>query len=310
MNKVLPKQKNLPAGEAPCALCPRACGALWEQGLLGCCHSGTLPRVVRAAPHFYEEPALSGTKGSGTVFFSGCGLGCVFCQNRAISQSGATGREHDTASLAGVFLGLQAQGVHNLNLVTATHHRPAVLQALRLAKEQGLCLPVVWSTGGYEAPGAAAALAGEVDIHLADLKFRDPELSGALAGAPDYFSHASRYITEAVALTGQPRLDEDGLLQSGVVVRVLVLPGHSGDAIDILRWLAATLPKGGFLLSLMCQYTPPTAPGPPLPGALGRRLSTYEYQKVADAAVELGLTQGWLQDRASATEAYLPSFQL
>lgn len=290
---------------AACTLCPRRCGARRGQAP-GRCGAGPLPRVNLAAPHFHEEPAISGSRGSGAVFFTGCALGCRFCQNHAISRGQAPGEEMDEAALAGVFLRLQGQGVHNLNLVTASHHRPVVLAALRRARAEGLALPAVWNTGGYENPDAAEALAEDIQIHLADLKFFSPGLSAFLADAPDYFAHASRYLRAACALCGPPRLGGDGLLQSGVVVRLLVLPGQSEDALCLLRWMAEALPPGGFLLSLMSQYTPPSGLG--LPKPLDRRLASYECRKVQREALALGLCEGWFQGRVSASEAYLPGF--
>ena len=275
---------------------------------------GLDPVVARAALHHWEEPCISGTKGSGAVFFAGCPLGCVFCQNHAISRGGLDHRDtggvrrpHSVYQLADVFLGLQAQGVHNLNLVTATQYLPGVRAALALARAGGLCLPCVWNTGGYETPQTVHALRGDVDIWLFDLKYHAPALSTQLADAPDYFEVASRALQAVCTQTGPPVFGGDGLLRSGVIVRLLVLPGHRDDAIRLLEYLAGHLPKDGFLLSLMRQYTPPQ--GVALPPPLDRKLSSYEYNQVLDAAVRLGLQNGWAQDKASASGAYLPPFE-
>ncbi len=289
-----------------CFLCPRHCGKPRDTAR-GFCGAGILPRVNLAAPHFNEEPAISGSRGSGTVFFTGCGLGCLFCQNHAISRGLAPGRELDEEGLARTFLQLQSQGVHNLNLVTATHHRPAVQSALHLARRRGLRLPAIWNTGGYENASAAECLAPDIQIHLADLKFFSPALSQKLAAAPDYFMRASAYLQAACRVCGPPRFDADGLLQSGVMVRLLVLPGQRADAGALLRWMAENLPQNGFLLSLMCQYTPPA--GLALPKPLNRRLASFEYRQVQEEALALGFTNGWFQGRESATEAYLPPFK-
>ncbi len=287
----------------PCTQCPRKCGAVRSKGP-GRCHVGGVPLVASAAPHFYEEPCISGEKGSGAVFFAGCPLGCVFCQNHKISRGNA-GRGMNTEELAQLFLRLQGEGVHNLNLVSATQFRLPVMQAVRAAKGAGLAVPVVWNTGGYENAGVAAELAWEVDVFLTDIKFFDSNLSGRLAGAADYFERALGFAKEACAAVGPPVYD-GGLLQKGVILRVLVLPGHAEDAVEILRHAAALLPRGSFLLSLMRQYTPPDVPD--LPKELRRPLSTYEYEKVCGAARKLGLTDGYLQSKESVGEQYVPDF--
>ncbi|MDL2214041.1 radical SAM protein [Clostridia bacterium OttesenSCG-928-O13] len=292
--------------EGLCRLCPRNCG-VDRSRTLGRCDQPWLPRVAYAGPHHWEEPCISGTAGSGTVFFAGCGLGCVFCQNHAISRGGG-GVAHTVEELADCFLRLQGQGVHNLNLVTASHFRPAVLAALGLARQKGLALPVVWNTGGYESLDAVEQLANEADIWLFDVKFYSPEVAGQLCGAPDYFARASAAAQRACALAGPPVLDGEGLLRRGVVLRLLVLPGYHKDAMDIVSWAAGALPPGGFLLSLMRQYTPPA--GVDLPKSLGRRLSSYEYKAVLNHALALGVNAGYTQEKESATEDYVPPFIL
>ncbi len=290
-----------------CALCPFACGCDRTGGIVGRCGQTAAVRVARAAPHFWEEPCISGTRGSGCVFFSGCGLRCCFCQNATVSHGGF-GQTLSTDGLTDLFLSLAAGGVHNLNLVTATHFRPAVQQALADARARGLSLPVVWNTGGYETTETIDALASDVDIWLFDLKFYDPGLAAALCGAPDYFSVASAALLRALEHCGPPVFDDDGLLRRGLILRLLVLPGHRGDAVQILRWVADHLPRDGFLLSLMRQYTPPKDP---LPRAgLNRPLTDYEYRRVADVALALGFENGFFQDRGCAEPGYTPPFDL
>lgn len=292
----------------PCALCPRRCGAL-RSTHLGRCGGGSQPVVARAALHHWEEPCISGTRGSGTVFFSGCGLGCVFCQNHQISRvhnDALAGKAMDTTTLADTYLSLQRQGAHNLNLVTATHYRPWVQQALAAARTKGFALPVVWNSSGYETEESMRALAPDVQIWLLDLKFHSSILSAQYANAPDYFEYASRAATLACTLAGPPRFDDVGLLQSGVVLRLPVLSGHRDDAKQLLAWMADTLPPGGFLLSLLRQYTPPA--GLCLPSPLHRRLSSFEYRDVADTALRLGLEDGYTQQAGSATQAFVPPF--
>ena len=284
-----------------CILCPRQCGVDRTERV-GYCGSGSLPKVARAAKHHWEEPCISGTEGSGTVFFSGCTLGCVFCQNREIS-CGGTGREVTVEHLADIFKRLEGQGVHNLNLVTPTHFTPQILQALELAKPT---VPVVMNCGGYERVETLRQWDGKVQVYLPDLKYFSPELSARYSAAPDYFAVASKAIMEMHRQ--QPQLVWEGdLLKSGLIIRHLVLPGCMKDSLQILDFLDNHLPKDSFLLSLMSQYTP-TENCKQFP-EINRRVTTYEYRKVADRAAELGFS-GFAQDRRSAKEEYTPPFNL
>ena len=284
-----------------CILCPRLCGVDRTERV-GYCGSGSLPKVARAAKHHWEEPCISGTEGSGTVFFSGCTLGCVFCQNREISRGG-TGREVTVEHLADIFKRLEGQGVHNLNLVTPTHFTPQILQALELANPT---VPVVMNCGGYERVETLRQWEGKVQVYLPDLKYFSPELSAKYSAAPDYFAVASKAIMEMHRQ--QPQLVWEGdLLKSGLIIRHLVLPGCMKDSLQILDFLDNHLPKDSFLLSLMSQYTP-TENCKQFP-EINRRVTTYEYRKVADRAAELGFS-GFAQDRRSAKEEYTPPFNL
>lgn len=293
-------------GFARCTLCPRQCGADRTRGA-GLCGAGSVPMVARAASHAWEEPCISGTRGSGTVFFSGCGLHCRICQNIEISAGGA-GKALPPDALAEVFLCLSRKGVHNINLVTPTPWWPLLREAVKAARERGLSLPIVWNTSGYETLDAVAALRDAVDIWLTDLKFCDSALSEMIAGAPDYFDVATKAIAEMIRQSGPSVFDAEGLLLRGTVIRLLVLPGYRKDAIKILEWIAEKLPRDGFLLSLMSQYTP-TAKARELPH-LGRRLCSLEYSEVVDTAIALGLTRGYMQERSSAKEEYVPPFDL
>lgn len=284
-----------------CILCPRLCGVDRTERV-GYCGSGSLPKVARAAKHHWEEPCISGTEGSGTVFFSGCTLGCVFCQNREISRGG-TGREVTVEHLADIFKRLEGQGVHNLNLVTPTHFTPQILQALELANPT---VPVVMNCGGYERVETLRQWEGKVQVYLPDLKYFSTELSAKYSAAPDYFAVASKAIMEMHRQ--QPQLVWEGdLLKSGLIIRHLVLPGCMKDSLQILDFLDKHLPKDSFLLSLMSQYTP-TENCKQFP-EINRRVTTYEYRKVADRAAELGFS-GFAQDRRSAKEEYTPPFNL
>ncbi len=289
-----------------CELCPRRCGADRTTGAHGPCGGGAQVRAARAALHFWEEPCISGTHGSGTVFFSGCSLGCCYCQNFRISAENF-GKELSVHQLAAIFLRLQTQGAHNINLVTATHYAPWVTAALDEARAQGLRLPVVYNTGGYETVETVRALAPYVDVWLTDMKYVSATLSGTYSAAPDYFEVAAPALRQMLAQAGPPVLDHNGLMQRGVIVRHLALPGAVEDSKAVLRFLAG-LGAENFLFSAMSQYTPFYKASQYKP--LRRRISTYEYRTVVNEAVRLGLTHGYMQEKSSAKEEYTPPFDL
>ena len=295
-----------------CTLCPRACGADRAAGQRGFCGADDTLRVARAALHHWEEPCLSGdpdaATGSGTVFFCGCTLRCCYCQNFPISQ-GSVGKEITPERLAGIFLGLQNGGAKNLNLVTASQYLPWVTAALDIARAQGLALPVVYNTGGYETVEAVKALAGYVDIWLADYKYADSALAAELSAARDYPAVADAALRQMLVQTGVPVYDADGYLRKGVIVRHLALPGHTDDSFAVLALLARIRDEEGvpFIPSLMSQFTPFYKAAE---HHLGRRITTYEYRKVIDEAVRLGLTDGYMQEKSSAREEYTPPFDL
>lgn len=283
-----------------CDLCPRRCHALrTPQRGEGFCGMGLLPMVARAAAHMWEEPCISGTRGSGTVFFSGCPLGCVFCQNESISHQ-PLGRRMDARALSELFQRVEALGVHNLNLVSPTHFAPVILEALALKRPS---IPVVWNTSGYETPERVREAAGLVDVFLPDLKYYSEKTARELAGAPDYFETAMAAIQAMCEATGAPVYDGEGLMRRGTLVRHLILPMRTSESIAILDAIAQRLPKGT-PVSLMRQYTPMN--GVNLPG-LDRRLTAREYARVRDHMLALGL-EGYLQSRESADCAYTPAF--
>jgi putative pyruvate formate lyase activating enzyme len=291
--------------ENACRLCPRMCG-VDRRVDTGCCGCGPNVKLARAALHMWEEPCISGRRGSGTVFFSGCNLRCVYCQNRDISRGGV-GKEVSERRLAEIFLELQQQGAHNINLVTATPYAHAVRRALNIARPT-LNIPVVYNCGGYERVETIRALAGYVDVYLPDLKYMSGGLAQRYSGAADYFDAAAAAIAEMIAQTGGLRYDGDGMMMRGVIVRHLVLPGAHSDSIAILRWMSENLPKERYLLSLMSQYTPPAdLAGFP---ELQRRVTSLEYDRVVREALRLGLTNGYMQRRDSAEAAYIPPFDL
>ena len=285
-----------------CTLCPRLCHA--ERGPEtgeGFCRMGMLPVVARVAPHLWEEPCISGTRGSGTVFFSGCPLGCAYCQNHEISH-GLRGRRMSMEELARRIGALEAQGVHNISFVTGTHFVPAILEALSAAKPQ---VPVVWNSGGYERVETLRALEGKVQIYLPDLKHVSPRLGNVLCGAPDYFEAASTAILEMLRQTGEPVYDEQGIMRRGTIIRHLVLPGCTGDSLRVLDWIAKNTPTGT-PVSVMRQYTP--IPQCTVRG-MDRRVTEEEYERVADHALALGLN-ALTQEAEAAQESYNPDFDL
>ena len=285
-----------------CTLCPRLCNAERnEEYGKGFCRMGTMAVVARAAPHLWEEPCISGTRGSGTVFFSGCPLGCAYCQNHSISHE-RQGRRVTDAELADLIRALEGKGVHNISFVTGTHFVPAILNALRLYRPS---VPVVWNTGGYETVDTLRLLEGRVQIYLPDLKHVSPRLGQVLCGAPDYFDHASQAILEMLRQTGAPEYDENGVMRRGTVIRHLVLPGCTGDSLRVLDWIAEHAPEGTSV-SIMRQYTP--IPQCTVRG-MNRRVTDAEYDRVTAHALALGLN-ALIQEKEAAQEAYIPDFDM
>ena len=304
----MPKTISVAVPEA-CTLCPRQCKADRAAGQTGFCGAGRTLKAARAALHFWEEPCISGTRGSGTVFFSGCTLKCCFCQNYPISAEGL-GKEITVERLAEIFLDLQAQGAHNINLVTPGQWRPWIIAALDLARAQGLHLPIVCNTGGYETVESVHAWRGFIDIWLADLKYVSPALSAELSAAPDYFAQARPAIEAMMAQAGHPVFDSEGILQRGVILRHLALPGHVDDSFAVLEQMAAWNKADPGVLP--AQRDEPVHPRSirRQTTASGRRITTYEYRRVVNYAMDLGLSSGYMQQKSSAKEEYTPSFDL
>lgn len=287
-----------------CRLCPRKCGAD-RQAALGFCGISSSPRLARAGLHNWEEPCISGTRGSGTVFFSGCNLRCVFCQNKKISL-GCFGKEVSTDRLSEIFLELCAQGAHNINLVTPTPHVPQIKAAIDAVRGK-VNIPFIYNTGGYELAETIESLRGYIGIFLTDMKYFSPELSLKYSRARDYYESALPALRQMLMQTGKPVLDENGIMQSGVIVRHLVLPNCRKDSIRLLRELADEFSPNSFILSLMSQYTPYEAL-PEFP-ELNRKITTFEYNSVLDEAIRLGF-RGYMQDRSGAKTEYTPDFDL
>jgi len=292
---------------SPCFLCPRACGARRSEGDKGVCGAGDRIKVARLALHAWEEPCISGTRGSGAVFFSGCNLRCIYCQNAQISWEGF-GTEMTPVELAAGLLRLQEAGAHNINLVTAAPYVPLVVEALDRARAEGLRLPVVYNTSAYEKVETLQLLAGYVDVYLPDLKYATPEVAGRLSGAPDYFPVAAAAIQEMLRqVGGEPVFDTAGLIRRGLIVRHLVLPGHLPETHRVLSWIKDNLPHS-VPVSLMAQYLPyhRARRFPPL----NRRLTADEYNLALAAFFDLGLENGWAQELSAAAAAFIPPFDL
>lgn len=284
-----------------CRLCARLCGVNREAGEVGFCGMGSIPYVARAALHRWEEPIISGERGSGTIFFSGCSLGCVFCQNTEISR-GVSGLPVSAERIAQMMLGLEGQGAHNINFVTPTHFIPSVRDAIICARTSGLSVPIVYNTGSYDTKEALRTLDGLVDIYLPDFKYYSERTAQAYSLASDYPSVAKDAVAEMVAQRGAPIVD-GGIMKSGVVVRVLLLPSHVAEAKLTVKYLLDTY-GDSIYISLMNQYTPMTGMNPPL----NRTVTHAEYRELVDYAAEKGLKNGFVQEWGTAKESFIPPF--
>lgn len=290
-----------------CTLCPRNCSVDRENGERGICGQTNEVKVARAALHFWEEPCISGAEGSGAVFFSGCSLHCVFCQNEEIAN-GTVGKVITIERSAEIFLELQEKGANNINLVTPGQFVPQIKKALTLAREKGLNLPIVYNTSSYESLDVIKSLDGFVDIYLPDFKYMDSELSAKYSHAPDYAKVAKEVIAEMVRQTGKPVFennDDEGLLKKGTIVRHLMLPGCMKDSKAVVRYLYETY-GNDIYISIMSQFTPlPNVGNYP---ELNRKVTEDEYEELVDYAIELGLEQGFIQEGDVAEESFIPSF--
>ncbi len=289
-----------------CTLCPRACGVNRFAEETGVCGMSAKLVCARAALHFWEEPCISGQTGSGTVFFNGCNLRCIYCQNYGISR-GQGGKELSPGALCEVFLSLQAQGAANINLVTPTHFVPHLLYAIPRAREQGLTIPIVYNCGGYESVQTLAMLDGLIDVYLPDFKYIDPALALSCSGAQDYPSVAKKSLREMMRQVGAPLFDQDGMMKRGVIVRHLVLPGRAEDAVSLIRDLFDTY-GNRLIFSVMNQYTPPSARA--LPPPLDRPLSEEEYGTVLRAMEQMGIVRAMVQQGGTVSESFIPQFDL
>ncbi|MBP5160189.1 MAG: radical SAM protein [Lachnospiraceae bacterium] len=295
--------------QGACHLCPRECGADRSKGERGYCGAGEEPIVARAALHMWEEPCISGSRGSGAVFFSGCQLRCVSCQNHDIALMRG-GTKISTRRLADIFLELEEQGAHNINLVTPTHFIHSIKEALVLAKSEGLGIPIVFNTGGYDKAGTLRELDGLVDIYLPDMKYHGREAAKRYSNAPDYFEVAARALQEMVRQTEGLLFEddgsEDGLMKRGVIVRHLLLPGGLEDSKAVVRYLYETY-GDRIYMSLLNQYTPMPQVRDRFP-ELERTVSEEEYDELVDYAIELGVTNCFIQEGEAISESFIPQF--
>lgn len=286
-----------------CRICPRACGADRTAGIRGRCGADATIWVARAALHQWEEPPVSGERGSGAVFFTHCALGCVFCQNRQISRREDIGKPVTITRLAEIFLELECQRAHNINLVTGSHYAPQIEAALRLARAQGLSLPVLWNSSGYETVSTLQRLDGLIDIYLPDYKYYSSYYAGRYSHAADYPETARDAIAEMVRQVGAPVYGRDGMLKKGVIIRHLMLPGLGGDTAQVLRSIAEHW-GDRVLVSLMRQYTPFGMKAYP---EIDRKITDGEYAEAVEWMQSLGLT-GFIQERESIRESFIPAF--
>ncbi len=289
-----------------CEICPRRCRVDRTAGESGLCGVPMAPRLARAGLHAWEEPCLSGTRGSGTIFFSGCSLGCVFCQNRAIA-GGEIGAEVSIDRLVEIFLELEARGAHNINLVTPTHYAPLLPEVIPRARARGLRVPIVYNSGGYERTETLRLLSGLIDVYLPDFKYADPALAERYAGAPDYPEVARAALSEMIAQCGTPTLDADGMMTRGVIVRHLMLPGAYRNSHDVVRYLAGYRDK--IYISLMNQYTPMPGVGASFP-ELFEPVRERDYRRLVAYAVRLGIKQAYVQEGGTVGESFIPDFDL
>lgn len=296
-----------------CKLCPKSCGAKREAGQRGYCGESGTVRAARAALHMWEEPCISGTRGSGTIFFSGCTLRCVYCQNRGIAE-GRVGKEISVDRLADIMLELQDKGANNINLVTPTHFAPQIAKAIITARGGGLVIPTVYNTSAYETPETIAMLDGLADVYLPDMKYFSPKRAGKYSNAPDYPEAAKAALAEMVRQTGTAVFSdgngavEEGIMMRGVIVRHLLLPGGLEDSKAVIRYLYETYGDAVYI-SIMNQYTPMPEISAKFP-ELARKVTDEEYDSLVDYAVSLGIENGFIQEGETALESFIPDFDM
>ena len=287
-----------------CRLCPRNCGVNRLDGEIGYCRAGKEIKIARASLHQWEEPCISGTRGSGTVFFSNCSLNCVFCQNHSISQEGI-GNNVSIERLSHIFLDLQAQGAHNINLVTPTHYVCLIIDAIKLAKQKGLILPILYNSSGYENLETLKLLKGYIDVYLPDIKYFHDKYALRYSGAKDYFYYARRAVNEMFDQVGQVKFDSNGIIQKGVLIRHLLLPGLLFDSKKIIDFIYKNF-KDSVYISIMNQYTPLYKVSEF--NEINKPLNPKHYDSLINYALAIGVNNGFIQDSGTSSNAYVPEF--
>lgn len=289
-----------------CKLCPRECQVNRLKGQKGFCQITDKVEIALASLHYFEEPCISGKEGSGTIFFSHCNMKCMFCQNHEISQEGK-GKAITVEKLAEIMVNQQKRGAQNINLVTPTMYSTQIKEAIRIAKEKGLRIPIIYNSNGYESITALKNLEGYIDIYLPDLKYYSNTLAEKYSKAPNYFEIATKAIREMIRQVGKPILDENGIMKKGVMIRHLVLPNHLLNTKGILKWIQENI-KEDVWVSIMAQYFPTYQVREDK--LLGRKLTKEEYDRVKEWIDEFGLVNGYMQELGEHEEEYVPNFDL
>lgn len=289
-----------------CNLCPHNCGINREKGKIGRCKATNNVKIALYSTYDFEEPCISGTHGSGTVFFSNCNLSCKFCQNYEISQLGK-GKEITIDRLAEILLIQQEKGVENINLVTPTSYVPQIIEAIKIAKNNGLNIPIVYNTNSYENIETIKMLEGYVDIYLPDLKYADDDIAKKYSGIDNYFEVATTAIKEMIKQVGMPIFNEQGIMQKGVMIRHLVLPNNIENSKKVLKWISENLPKN-ILISVMAQYFPTYKAKED--ETINRKLTTEEWAEIEDYIEELGIENGYIQELGEHEEEYVPKWDI
>ena len=287
-----------------CEICPRKCEVNRNNNQIGWCKSTDRVKIGLYSTHDFEEPCISGDKGSGTVFFSNCTMNCIFCQNYEISQLGK-GKEISIEELANIFIMQQEKGVHNINLVTPTSYVYQIIEAIKIAKAKGLNIPIVYNTNGYENIETIKALNGYVDVYLPDLKYAEEKLAIEYSGAKNYFEVATNAIKEMIKQVGNIKLNEDGIIQKGVIIRHLVLPNHIENSKKVLLWIKQNLPNDIYV-SIMAQYFPTYKAKENQ--KLNRKLTKKEWEQIEKYVEEIDIENGFIQELGDHEEEYVPKW--
>lgn len=287
-----------------CSLCPHECKVNRIDGKIGRCKAGSKIKIALANLHYYEEPCISGESGSGTVFFTGCNMNCKFCQNYKVSQE-LLGDELDTKELADEFIKLQNQNANNINLVTGVIYVPQIIEAIEIARKNGLKIPIIYNSSGYEKVETIKMLNGYIDVYLPDLKYYYNDLAKKLSGVDNYFENATEAIKEMYSQVGSPQFDENGMIKKGLLIRHLVLPNHIQNSKMVLKWIKENMHKE-VLVSVMAQYFPTYKAMET--EDINRKLNTYEYKQIEQYVFDLNL-DGYMQDLEDNEEQYVPQFE-